>query len=90
MPWLRGSRGSADSWHTEDRKNDNSLVLSEERMGECTPHNFRRTSATMLQQLGVSLDLIQRTKTICLAGGVFVEPVGIRATQPRCVRLGGV
>lgn len=51
------------------RKHDNSLVLSGRRRGEWTPHDLRRTGATMMQQLGVSLDLIDRCQKHVLAGG---------------------
>ncbi|MFT7772229.1 tyrosine-type recombinase/integrase [Roseateles sp.] len=51
------------------RKHDNSLVLSGGKMGEWTPHDLRRTGATMMQQLGVSLDLIDRCQNHVLAGG---------------------
>jgi len=50
------------------RKHDNSLVLSGGRAGEWTPHDLRRTGATMMQQLGVSLDLIDRCQNHALAG----------------------
>lgn len=51
------------------RKHDDSLVLSEGRAGEWTPHDLRRTGATMMQQLGVSLDVIDRCQNHVLAGG---------------------
>lgn len=51
------------------RKHDNSLVLSAGKRGEWTPHDLRRTGATMMQQLGVSLDLIDRCQNHVLAGG---------------------
>jgi integrase len=53
----------------KNRKHDNSLVLSEGRAGEWTPHDLRRTGATMMQQLGVSLDLIDRCQNHVMAGG---------------------
>lgn len=52
----------------KNRKHDNSLVLSEGKMGEWTPHDLRRTGATMMQQLGLSLDLIDRCQNHVLAG----------------------
>ncbi|WP_457325137.1 tyrosine-type recombinase/integrase [Roseateles sp. P5_E11] len=51
------------------RKHDNSLVLSGGKNGEWTPHDLRRTGATMMQQLGASLDLIDRCQNHVLAGG---------------------
>jgi len=53
----------------KNRKHDNSLVLSGGKAGEWTPHDLRRTGATMMQQLGVSLDLIDRCQNHVLAGG---------------------
>lgn len=50
------------------RKHDNSLVLSGGKTGAWTPHDLRRTGATMMQQLGVSLDLIDRCQNHVLAG----------------------
>jgi integrase len=52
----------------KNRKHDNSLVLSGGRTGAWTPHDLRRTGATMMQQLGVSLDLIDRCQNHVLAG----------------------
>jgi len=53
----------------KNHKHDNSLVLSDGKAGEWTPHDLRRTGATMMQQLGVSLDLIDRFQNHVLAGG---------------------
>jgi len=50
------------------RKHDNSLSLSGGRAGAWTPHDLRRTGATMMQQLGVSLDLIDRCQNHVMAG----------------------
>jgi integrase len=50
------------------RRHDNSLTLSEGRAGAWTPHDLRRTGATMMQQLGVSLDLIDRCQNHVMAG----------------------
>jgi integrase len=50
------------------RKHDNTLVLFEGKKGEWTPHDLRRTGATMMQQLGVSLDLIDRCQNHVMAG----------------------
>lgn len=52
----------------KNRKHDNSLTLSEGRAGAWTPHDLRRTGATMMQQLGVSLDLIDRCQNHVMAG----------------------
>lgn len=48
---------------------DDSLVLAEGANGEWTPHDLRRTGATMMQGLGVSLDVIDRCQNHVLAGG---------------------
>ncbi|WP_035625948.1 site-specific integrase [Herminiimonas sp. CN] len=52
----------------KNRKHDNSLVLSEGRAGAWTPHDLRRTGATMMQQLGVLPDVIDRCQNHVLAG----------------------
>ena len=47
---------------------DNSLVLANGINGAWTPHDLRRTGATMMQQLGVPLDIIDRCQNHILAG----------------------
>lgn len=47
---------------------DNTLVLSNGANGEWTPHDLRRTGATMMQQLGVPLDIIDRCQNHVLSG----------------------
>ena len=51
-----------------NRRNDNSLVLAKGTNGEWTPHDLRRTAATMMQALGVSPDVIDRCQNHVLAG----------------------
>lgn len=51
-----------------NRRNDNSLVLSKGENGEWTPHDLRRTGATMMQALGVMPDVIDRCQNHVLAG----------------------
>jgi integrase len=51
-----------------NRTNDDSLVLSGGQNGEWTPHDLRRTGATMMQALGVSLDVIDRCQNHLIAG----------------------
>ena len=51
-----------------NRRNDDSLVLSHGKNGEWTPHDLRRTAATMMQALGVSLDVIDRCQNHVLPG----------------------
>ena len=52
----------------KNRKNDNSLVLAKGKSGDWTPHDLRRTAATMMQRLGVSLDVIDRCQNHVIAG----------------------
>lgn len=52
----------------KNRKNDNTLVLAKGKNGDWTPHDMRRTAATMMQKLGVSLDVIDRCQNHILAG----------------------
>lgn len=49
---------------------DNSLVLAGGAQGEWTPHDLRRTGATLMQELGVPLDVIDRCQNHLLAGRV--------------------
>ncbi|AWQ81774.1 phage integrase family protein [Pseudomonas aeruginosa] len=50
------------------RHHDNSLVLSNGTKGEWTPHDLRRTGATMMQELGVTLEIIDRCQNHLLGG----------------------
>lgn len=50
------------------RRHDDTLVLSGGLNGEWTPHDLRRTGATMMQASGVSLDVIDRCQNHVLAG----------------------
>lgn len=52
----------------KNRRNDDTLVLSRGENGEWTPHDLRRTAATMLQALGVSLDVIDRCQNHVMPG----------------------
>lgn len=52
----------------KNRKNDNTLVLAKGQHGDWTPHDMRRTGATLMQKLGVSLDVIDRCQNHILAG----------------------
>ncbi|MBZ2208453.1 site-specific integrase [Massilia sp. R798] len=51
-----------------NRRHDNTLVLGNGKTGAWTPHDLRRTGATMMQSLGVSLELIDRCQNHVLAG----------------------
>ncbi|WP_077035956.1 site-specific integrase [Pelomonas sp. KK5] len=53
----------------KNRRHDNSLVLGNGVKGEWTPHDLRRTAATMMQALGVLPDIIDRCQNHVLAGG---------------------
>lgn len=50
------------------RRNDDTLVLAAGNRGEWTPHDLRRTAATMMQALGISPDVIDRCQNHVLAG----------------------
>lgn len=50
------------------RRNDNTLVLGDGRNGAWTPHDLRRTGATMMQSLGMALDIIDHCQNHVLAG----------------------
>lgn len=50
------------------RCHDDTLVLVDGHNGDWTPHDLRRTGATMMQALGVSLDVIDRCQNHVLAG----------------------
>jgi len=50
------------------RHHDDSLVLSQGTKGEWTPHDLRRTGATLMQGLGIALDIIDRCQNHKLAG----------------------
>jgi integrase len=52
----------------QKRRHDNTLVLSSGRDGEWTPHDLRRTGATMMQGLGVLPDVIDRCQNHVLKG----------------------
>ena len=43
-------------------------MLADGQNGDWTPHDLRRTGATMMQALGVSLDVIDRCQNHVLAG----------------------
>ena len=50
------------------RRNDDSMVLTNGENGEWTPHDLRRTAATMMQALRVSPDVIDRCQNHVLPG----------------------
>jgi integrase len=50
------------------RRNDNTLVLGNGKNSAWTPHDLRRTGATMMQSLGIALDVIDRCQNHVLVG----------------------
>ena len=52
----------------EHRKHDNSLVLAHGERGVWTLHDLRRTGSTLLQAMGVPLDVIDRCQNHKLSG----------------------
>jgi integrase len=50
------------------RHNDDTLVLAKGANGEWTPHDLRRTGSTMMQELGVTLEIIDRCQNHLLGG----------------------
>jgi len=52
----------------KNRRNDNSLVLNGGKDGEWTPHDLRRTGSTMLQAIGVPMNIIDRCQNHVLDG----------------------
>ncbi|MFC7514071.1 tyrosine-type recombinase/integrase [Herbaspirillum sp. GCM10030257] len=52
----------------KNRRHDNSLVLSEGKYGSWTPHDLRRTGATIMQSLAVPLEIIDRCQNHVLSG----------------------
>ncbi|WP_198116948.1 tyrosine-type recombinase/integrase [Massilia rhizosphaerae] len=52
----------------QKRRSDNTLVVADGRNGAWTPHDLRRTGATMMQALGVPLDTIDRCQNHVLKG----------------------
>lgn len=50
------------------RNHDNSLVLANGDNGAWTPHDLRRTGATTMQRLGISLETINRCQNHVLKG----------------------
>lgn len=51
-----------------NRNNDNSLVLAKGKNGDWTPHDLRRTGATMMQKLGIPLEVIDRCQNHVIQG----------------------
>lgn len=52
----------------KNRRNDNSLVLSSGARGDWTPHDLRRTAATMMQAMGITPEVIDACQNHVLYG----------------------
>jgi integrase len=65
---FKKSRDGAPRRPLKNRRHDNSLVLGGGAKGAWTPHDLRRTGATMMQALGVPLDIIDRCQNHVLQG----------------------
>jgi integrase len=52
----------------KNRRHDNTRVLGGAKHGAWTPHDLRRTSATIMQSLGIPLDTIDRCQNHVLQG----------------------
>ena len=52
----------------KNRRSDDALVLAGGKNGAWTQHDLRRTGATMMQALGISLELIDRSQNHVLPG----------------------
>lgn len=50
------------------RRNDDSLVLARGANGDWTPHDLRRTGATMMQALGITPEVVDRCQNHVLKG----------------------
>jgi len=75
------------------RRHNDSLVLSSGRHGQWTPHDQRRTAATMMQALGVSPVVIDRCQNHVLAGSKvrrhYLTHEYVAETRQAWRRLGG-
>src|SRR5690606_3984374 len=52
----------------KNRQHNNTLVLAGGKNGNWTPHDMRRTGATMMADLEISLDIIDRCQNHVLPG----------------------
>ena len=64
----RQTRFKTRSKSLAHRRNDDSLVLGGGSRGEWTPHDLRRTGATMMQLLRISPDVIDRCQNHVMGG----------------------
>ena len=70
------------------RRSDAPLVLAGGKNGAWTPHDLRRTGATMMQALGISLELIDRCQNHVLAGSKVAGIIRTTTTPRRNARHG--
>ncbi|MBA5604263.1 tyrosine-type recombinase/integrase [Duganella sp. FT3S] len=65
---FKNSRDGSARKPMKNRRHDDSLVLGNGEFGAWTPHDLRRTGATLMQALGVSLEVIDRCQNHVLPG----------------------
>jgi integrase len=65
---FKKSRDGTPRRPMKNRRHDNTLVLGGGVHGAWTPHDLRRTGATVMQSLGVPLDIIDRCQNHVLQG----------------------
>jgi integrase len=65
---FKKSRDGGPRLPMQNRRHDNTLMLGGGAHGAWTPHDLRRTAATMMQALGVPLDVIDRCQNHVLSG----------------------
>src|SRR5471030_2125026 len=65
---FKKSRDGGPRQPMKNRRHDNSLVLGGGKNGAWTHHDLRRTSATIMQSLGVALEIIDRCQNHVLPG----------------------
>lgn len=65
---FKKSKGGGVRKPMKNRRCDDTLVLAGGKTGDWTPHDLRRTGATMMQALGVPLDTIDRCQNHVLSG----------------------
>lgn len=65
---FKKSRDGGPRRPMKNRRHDNTLVLGGGEHGAWTPHDLRRTGATVMQALGVPLEIIDRCQNHVLAG----------------------
>jgi integrase len=65
---FKRSKDGAPRVRMKNRAHGDLLVLGDGRSGAWTPHDLRRTGATIMQGLGVSLEVIERCQNHVLPG----------------------